>query len=294
MNNNLFNQIVIGTRSLSGDMGSVNKVEVRNLLEQAINCGLKHFDTAPFYGNEFIDNILKDYKKDIIVDTKAGYDNKFKIKTFNFDDIKYSLDSSLKKFENINIFYIHNPRNEIEDWDKLFDLLLSFKEQKLVSHLGISIARGFLFDSNIMNFFDVVQDDINLLRNTPLQYLKNYNGSIYARSPFASGCLSGKLDLNSKFNEEDYRYDWLKEGRLNSIIKQTNEIKKIYKGDIRKLAIQYLINKKEIEKIIIGLKKIEHLSFLSDLNLRIEESLIKKIDRLNNDRFYLNANEQGY
>jgi len=275
-------------------MGAVNKVDVRRLLEQAISGGLNHFDTAPFYGNEFIDNILKDYKKDIIVDTKAGYDKKFKFKTFNFDDIKYSLESSLKKFENINIFYIHNPRNEIKDWDKLLDLLSSFKEQKLVKYLGISIARGHIFDTNTMNFFDVVQDDINLLRSAPLKYLKNYNGLIYARSPFASGCLSGKLDLNSKFNKEDYRYDWLKENRLNSIIKQTNEIKKIYKDDIKKLAIQYLINKKEIKKIIIGLKKIEHLSFLSDLNLKIEQSLIKKIDRLNNVGFYLNADEQGY
>jgi aryl-alcohol dehydrogenase-like predicted oxidoreductase len=290
----LRDKIIVGTRSLSGDMGSVNQKEIRSIIEQSISCGLNHFDTAPFYGNEYIDNILKNYKKDIIVDTKCGYDKKYKIKTFNIDDIKYSLDSSLKKFGKINIFYIHNPRNEIKNWNNIFKLLLSFKKDNLVKYLGISIARDYIFNFNILNFFDFIQDDINILRNDPLKYLKNYKGSIYARSPFASGCLSGKLNYKSRFNSKDYRYNWLKKDRLGSIIKQIEQIKKIYKGDIKELAINYLIKKKEIKKIIIGLKKMKHLFFLKKLELRLEYSYIKKIDELNRMGFYLDFDEQGY
>ena len=294
MNKELINKIVIGTRSLSGDMGYVEKKEIRKIIEKSITYGLRHFDTAPFYGNELIDNILKDYNKEIVVDTKTGYNKKLKIKSFSLDDIKYSLHSSLEKFKKINIFYIHNPRNEIKNWDPIFHLLVSFKKQGLIKYAGISIARDYIFENNILNFFDYVQDDINLLRTSPLQYLKKYKGHIYARSPFASGCLSGQLNLNSKFKKKDYRYDWLNESRLFFIIKQVHELKKLYKKDIRKLAINYLINNKKIKKVIVGLKKIKHLSFLSYLDTKIENSIIKKIDKLNKHRFYLNDKEIGY
>ena len=56
-----------------------------------------------------------------------------------------------------------------------------------------------------------------------MQYLSLFNGNIYARSPFASGCLSGKLNLKSKFKKLDYRYDWLKGERLKSILKQAGK-----------------------------------------------------------------------
>lgn len=294
MKKNISNKIIIGTRSLSGDMGTIKKDQARNIIETSINLGLKHFDTAPFYGNGSVDNILKDYKKDLIIDTKCGYNKNFSVKTFSIDDIKYSLNSSLEKFEKINIFYIHNPRNEVKNWDKIFDLLSSFKKQKCIKHFGLSIARGYTFNSNILNFFDFIQDDINLLRNSPLQYLSLFNGNIYARSPFASGCLSGKLNLKSKFKKLDYRYDWLKGERLKSILKQVDAIKNIYQEDIKKLSIGYLLKKKKIKKVIVGIKKIEHLFFLDNLDNKIKVSTIEKIDYLNKLGFYLDGNEVGY
>ena len=127
-----------------------------------------------------------------------------------------------------------------------------------------------------------------------MRYLKNYTGSIYARSPFASGCLTEKLNFKSKFNKKDYRYDWLRNSRLASIIKQIEEIKKIYNGDIKKLAIVYLLKNKKIKKTIIGIKRKEHLDFLNNLDCKIDPNLLKKIDVLNEVGFYMSDKEIGY
>ena len=244
MKNLLNKKIIIGTRSLSGDLGKIKKKEVIKTVEYSILNGFKYFDTAPFYGKGLGDDILSSFKNDIIIDTKCGYNSNFTKKTFSEEDIKNSLDSSLEKFDKINIFYIHNPRDEIKDWPKLISFLKSLKKKKLVKFIGISLARGYCFNKKILNNFDFVQDDINILRCSPLDYLKTFKGNVISRSVFASGCLSGKLTINSSFSKNDYRYDWLKKDRLKSILYQISEIKKIYKGDLKKIALAYILKKK--------------------------------------------------
>jgi len=254
LKNLLNNKIIIGTRSLAGDLGKIKKKQIFKTIEYSISKGFNYFDTAPFYGKGMADYILTYFKNDIIIDTKCGYNLDFTKKTFKASDIKKSLELSLKKFEKINVFYIHNPRNEIRDWSEIISLMNSFKKKKLIKFTGISLARGYLFNQKILNNFDVVQDDINILRSSPLDYLKNFKGKIISRSVFASGCLSGKLNQNSKFDKNDYRFDWLKKERLESVLYQISEVNKIFKGELKKIALGYIL-KKKVNKIIIGIKK---------------------------------------
>lgn len=292
MKNLLNNKIIIGTRSLAGDLGKINKKEIFKTIDYSISKGFHYFDTASFYGRGLADDVLKNFKKDIIVDAKCGYNSDFTKKTFKVNDIKKTLELALKKFEKINIFYIHNPRNEIRDWPLIISLMKSFKKKKLINYTGISLARGYTFNQKILNSFDVIQDDINILRSSPLDYLKNFKGKIISRSVFASGCLSGKLNKNSKFDKNDYRYDWLKKNRIKSVLYQISEIKKIYKGDLKKIALGYVL-KKKINKIIIGIKKKEHINFICKNNFVFDKSIIKKIDYLNEVKFY-NKDLDGY
>lgn len=46
--------------------------------------------------------------------------------------------------------------------------------------------------------------------------------------------------------------------------------------------------------MIVGIKKIEHLFFLDNLDNKIKVSTIEKIDYLNKLGFYLDGNEVGY
>ena len=293
MKNFLKNKIIIGTRSLSGDLGSVDKKKIFKTIEYSISKGFNHFDTAPFYGRGFGDEILKNFRKEIIVDTKCGYNSNFTKKTFFKSDINYTLDRALKNFDKINIFYIHNPRDEVKNWNKIIDLMLSLKKEKLIKFSGISLARGYYFNQKILNNFDVIQDDVNVLRNLPLLYLNKFLGKIISRSVFASGCLSGKLNKSSKFEKDDYRFDWLKDDRLNSILNQISQIKKIHKGDIRKLALGYVLKKKKIKKMIIGIKNKSHIDFLCRNNFSISNKVVNKIDYLNRN-FFSKENMNGY
>ena len=291
---NLFKKkIIIGTRSLSGDLGIVDKKKIFKTIEYSINKGFNYFDTAPFYGDGLGDEILANFKKEIIVDTKCGYNLSFTKKTFSISDINKTLELVLKKFNRINIFYIHNPRNEIKNWDKIIELMLNLKKEKLIKFSGISLARDYYFNQKILNNFDIIQDDINILRNSPFTYLKEFKGKIISRSIFASGCLNGKLSKSSKFEKNDYRFNWLKGDRLNSILYQISQIKKIYKGDIRKVALGYVLKKKKVKKIIIGIKNKSHIDFLCNNDFLISRKIVNKIDFINKGSFF-NKDINGY
>ena len=112
-------KIIFGTRSLSGDFGKIAKKEIYFLLEYAIKSGFLHFDTSQFYGDGQINNILSNFKKDkIIIDAKCGYNFDGTKKNFSLSDIKRNLDYYLKRFT--RLIYLHNPREEIKNWDKIF------------------------------------------------------------------------------------------------------------------------------------------------------------------------------
>ena len=168
------NKIIIGTWSLSGDFGKVSKKKVIETLESCINNGFKEFDTAPTYGSGKMHTILSKITrgiKDIKINTKCGYNLKNE-KTFSIKDITNSINKSLEEFSNINTLYLHNPRNEINNWDKIIDLLKNYKKSGLIKYIGISFARDFYFPKKIVNEFDYVQDEINLLHSNHINILK--------------------------------------------------------------------------------------------------------------------------
>ena len=168
----LAKKIIIGSWSFSGNLGNTNIKDSHEAIIHAIENNLNKFDTAPVYGDGNVDKLLSIYKKKIIINTKCGYTLDGKKKTFAESDIKYSLEKSLDMFDKINILYLHNPRNEIKNWDKVINLLNDFKKKKLINYTGISVARDFYFDKDILGEFDYIQDDMNLLRTSYLPILK--------------------------------------------------------------------------------------------------------------------------
>lgn len=300
MKNKYIKKIIIGTWSLSGDFGFVSKKNIYKVFEKSINNNLFEFDTAPTYGRGKIHKILSEMFKNnkiIKINTKCGY-SLGGVKTFNISDIVKSVDRSLKEFGKINTLFLHNPRNEIIDWTKILTILEGYKKKKHITNIGISFARDFYFSKDIINRFDFVQDEINLLRPNSINFFSNLKPKLMARSPLASGCLSGKLEIDTKFSKNDYRAQWLTDKqRLNNIIFQINEIKKISGNNLRNFAKFFLLQNNNIDSVIFGIKKPSHIDELIDKienYKRIPKIKIKKIQHLANLKFNLPIGKIGY
>ena len=300
MKSKYHSKVIIGTWSLSGDLGKIPKKNIYKSIEQCLKKNFYEFDTAPTYGSGKMETILGEIcngEKKIKINSKCGY-NTSGTKTFALDDIKNSIDLSLKKLHRINTLFLHNPRKEIKNWSSLIKFLFEYKRSKLIKNIGISLARDYYFNKKIMNSFDYLQDEINLLKPLPINKLKSFNSKIMARSPLASGCLSGKLSINSKFSQNDYRNSWLgNRSRLKNILFQVGEIQKITGKNLRQFSKIFLLKEKKINKVIFGIKKSIHVDEIEkDLqNLEmVDKEKISLIFKLARNNFNLPAKIKGY
>ena len=286
-------KIVIGTWPLSGDYGNVTLENVQKSLEFCHHNGFNEYDTAPNYGNGFMEfclgNIFQN-NSNIKINTKIG-NFPFGEKSFELEKLKKSFNESLKRLKRKSIatLFLHNPRNEISDYDKIIDYMESLKKENIIEFVGLSKAKGFNYSDVNLDRFDVIQDDVNLLYLDAIEKEESKKSIFMARSPLASGLLSGNMTKNTKFSNNDQRHSWLKEERLESLLRRVEVIKKKSDIDTLTLAMKFVLNHEKIDKVIFGIKKIEHIKKILEVieDYRLDSSEMNKIKQLYDEDFGL-------
>ena len=220
-----------------------------------------------------IGNVFNGEKK-VLINTKIG-NLPFYGKSFELDDLKKSLDQSLKRLrsEKINILFLHNPRLNIKDYKKIINFMKLLKKQKIIKLCGISLAKNYSYDIKTLNEFDVIQDDANLLS---VGFQKYRNFKIYGRSPYANGILTGSL--MRKFSKDDHRSAWLNNNERKKIISYSiSQLKKFSKLNIKELAFFFVNANSNISKNIFGVKNKGHID---DIILMLSKKTPENIDYL--------------
>ena len=264
-------KIIIGTWPLSGDYGHVNLKEIQDILECCYESDFKEFDTAPNYGNGFMEFCLGKVfhgKSDVKINTKIG-NHSFGRKSFEIEKLKESLNESLKRLKrkSVSTLFLHNPREEILQYDKIIDFMEKLKQENIIEFMGISKAKNFDYSDKVdLNRFDVIQDDVNLLYLDSLNKIQSSNTVFMARSPLASGLLSGKISNDTVFSDDDHRHSWLKGDRLKSLLRRIDIIKENSEMDIAVLAMKFVLNLQNVDKVIFGVKKSEHVKKIIEIN----------------------------
>ncbi|HAL95962.1 MAG TPA: hypothetical protein DCP55_08605 [Chitinophagaceae bacterium] len=287
------NKVVIGTWPLSGDFGNVGLGQISDTLETCWDLGFREFDTAPNYGNGFIEFCLGRFlfgRQDFMINTKCG-NLPFNGKSFAIESLTQSIEQSLKRTgaSCINVLFLHNPRTEIVDYEPILRWMETLKAGGKILKTGISLAKGFNYNLELLSHFDFIQDDINLLYLDPLFKELPLQTKLMARSPLASGLLSGAFTSSTVLSAEDHRKSWVKGERLSSILKRVDAIKAEIELPISQLARRYLFSQMKVHKIIFGVKRKEHvLELATDIQKPVlNEELIKKIERLYQSDFGL-------
>jgi aryl-alcohol dehydrogenase-like predicted oxidoreductase len=292
-------KIIIGTASLSGNYGSVPKQEIIDTLNYCYENNFREFDTAPNYGQGVMESYLGDIffkRDDIKIHTKIG--NLVNGgKDFSIDSLRKSFIHSLKRLkkENIDTLFLHNPREEINDYDEIEKFLNQLIDEGCIRKKGISLARGYNYDDSIIKKFDSIQDDYNLLHLQLPNYLTSKQNFVI-RSPFATGLLSGKVNSDTKFTDP-YRSAWLKDERLSSLIKRIRKIESVSATPLAEIALRYVLFQKGIDKIIIGVKKKDHVDHIIHCIEKgpLDVNLKNKLQEMYDDDFGLvNENHLRY
>ena len=270
-------KVVIGTWPLSGDYGRVDLKTVQRVLESCYESNFKEFDTAPSYGNGFIEFCLGKIlgsKADILINTKVG-NMPFNDKSFSIVDLKVSLEQSLKRLsvKSLNILFLHNPRDDVENYEDVLEFMNRLKNEGVIKYKGISLAKNYHYDPQFLKEFDVIQDDGNLLDMRFLNLDISKDVKFMARSPLASGILSGNIKKDSIFPFDDHRSGWLKGERLDSIMRRVDKIDEVSNLKLIDLAKSFILSNEKIDKVIFGVKSVPHIESI------IKHDVSKAFDR---------------
>ena len=294
-----FSKVVIGTWPLSGDLGHVDKRNAYKILEYCAKVGFTEFDTAPNYGQGFVESCLGDVfgnDNDILINTKCG-NSVNNIKDFGRTALCESLESSIRRLQrdSVHNLFLHNPRAELNDYEPVFDFFQREKNSGRITYGGLSAAKNYNYKLSQYKQMDALQDDANLLSLDGMLHYKTENHCFYARSPLATGILSGKMTNKTTFSSNDYRSTWLKGNRLKSIIKRVEVIRSLTKIELPSLARRFMLQFKKVDKVIFGLKSIQHVDDLvKDIEAdQIDNKLIQQIIELQKNDFGLDPKEKS-
>lgn len=289
-----------------------NLLEAQKILRKAFDLGIVHFDLANNYGPPYgsaelnFGRIFKEdftpYRDEILISSKAGYDM-WPGPFGNFGSRKYlvsSLDQSLKRMgvDYVDIFYHHrpDPGTPIEETMSALDYIVrsgralyvgisNYSAElaeiaiKLLDHMGtpclIHQARYSLFDRR-------VEDDL-------LDTLAKYGVGMIAFSPLAQGMLTDRyLEGIPEGSRASKDMSFLKaevvEEKLHKI-RDLNSIANSRGQSLSEMSISWLLHKKEISSVLIGVSSVEQLEAnVRGINTTFTETELSLIfDILNED-----------
>lgn len=277
-------EVGLGTWALGGGWGRVSESDAIGVLEKAIERGINFFDTADVYGDgkseQLIGQVLKSTDQKIYAATKFGRRLDPHVSSgYTKDNLERFLDRSLGNLgiDTIDLIQLHCPPIDLYYKPEVFEALDSFVEQGKIQHYGVSVEK---VEEGLkaIEYPGVVSVQIifNIFRQRPLELFfeqcKKKNIAVIARVPLASGLLTGKMSLATKFPEDDHR-NYNRQGKFFDVgetfsgvnfeigLKAVEELKGIKPDDIScvQMALKWILMHSEVSCVIPGAKNTKQL-----------------------------------
>jgi aryl-alcohol dehydrogenase-like predicted oxidoreductase len=210
-------EIGLGCWGIGGNWGDVTESEARELLKKALDKGVNFFDTADVYGDgrseKFLGELIKSTSEKIFVTTKSG--QRLQPHTpggYNLKNFEEFIDRSLTNLgiDCIDLLQLHCPPSQICSKKETYEMMDEIVKKGKIAYYGVSVFK--ISDAmQAIQFPNVksIQIVFNIFRQKPaeafLKEAKKRNIGIIARGPLASGLLTGKINQESKFYQDDHR-----------------------------------------------------------------------------------------
>lgn len=270
--------------------------EMIKVVREAIDAGITMFDTAAVYGpytnEELVGDALVGYRDKVQIATKGG----FKIDGLNNEldsrpeSLRKQLEDSLKRLKTdyIDLYYIHrvDPNVPIED---VAMAMKQFKKEGLIKHWGLSEAGvETIRRAHKVEPLAAVEYEYSMwwreIEKDVLPVLEELGIGLVAYSPLGRGFLTGKLDKNTTFGENDNRADlprFTKEAMAANqvVIDYINELATIKNATAAQIALAWVMAQKPWIVPIPGTTKISRIhENIKAANIKFSDEEMKTIN----------------
>ena len=303
-------EIGLGCWAIGSEWGEVTPEDARDVLKTSLDKGINFFDTADVYGDgrseKFVGELIKSTKEKIYVATKAGRRlNPHTPEGYNLKNIEEFIDRSLINLgvDCIDLLQLHCPPSETCARKETYDMMEEIVKKGKITNYGVSVEKvSEAMDAIQYPNVKSIQIIFNIFRQKPAELFfkeaaKN-NVGIIVRVPLASGLLTGKMNKNSSFPQNDHRNyningDAFDVGETFSGVNYEKGLMAVEKlkelipsgFTLTDLALKWILMHEEVSVVIPGAKNREQATNnvkASDLN-DIDASLISKINSIYDD-----------
>jgi aryl-alcohol dehydrogenase-like predicted oxidoreductase len=211
-------EIGLGCMGLSFGYGPVtDRQDAIKLIRAAYERGVTLFDTAEAYGpglnEEVLGEALEPFRNDVVIATKFGFQDGVPAKGLDSrpERIRQVVDESLKRLrtDKIDLLYQHrvDPGVPMEDVAGTVKELIAAGK---VGHFGLSEAGPDAIErAHAVQPVSALQSEYSLWWREPeteiLPLLEKLGIGFVPFSPLGKGFLTGKIDGNTVFGEDDFR-----------------------------------------------------------------------------------------
>jgi len=263
-------EIGFGTWGIGGNSyGPVDDNVAKMALEKALERGINFFDTSDIYGDghseELLGNVFSSRRKDVIIASKGGtlpHKGFYMPQNFSSEHLERALDKSLVRLRTdyIDLYQLHSPT--IEDLEKgvSIETLEKMKKKGKIREFGVSVRSPNDGMLAIQKYnFPVIQVNYNLIdqraNEIGLFALANSkNTGVIVRTPLVFGYLTGKLNGNEEFGDQDHRANWPKD-QLKHWASATDVFSFLYKKKTPiQAALRFCLDFDAVSTIIPGMK----------------------------------------
>ena len=302
-------EISLGCWAMGADWGDVSEENARNILKTSFDNGVNFFDTADVYGDgrseKFVGEFINSTSERIYVATKAGR-RIFPHEASGYYDkdlMESYVDRSLENLgvETIDLLQMHCPPTEVYSHDLTYEMLDNLVTKGKIQHYGFSVQTVEEAMACIQRpHTKSVQIIFNMLRLKPAEEFfkmaKEKNIAIIVRVPLASGLLTGKMNTNSSFPENDHRNYNIKGDAFdvgetfsgvdfNKALTVVEELKSLIPEgfSLSQLALKWILMHDEVSVVIPGAKNSDQaLKNISASSLPDIQNLMEKIENIYN------------
>ena len=232
--------------------------------------GLTFIDTAPIYGNgeseRRVARALATWKgpteHPVIVETKLGvYGEAGRYRrVFTREIVLREFELSRERLgrDVIDIDLLHSPSREEFGAGESLAALGDLKREGKVRFIGLSSSYDVPHTLELLEtrLLDVLQIPLSLLRpewNAVLDACRRFDVGVVVREPLYSGYLTGRLDENTQFAQDDQRRVWGKDRHLD-LVRRAKEFS-FLASDRRTLAqaaLKWILAFPEVSVVIAG------------------------------------------
>ncbi len=271
-----------GLWGMSGWSGSDDK-ESLSSLQLAVDMGCNFFDTAWAYGEGKSDGLLgeimqRNRGKRLYAASKVppANDRWPAVPEYKYQDVfspahvfKFAdLIRKQLRTDSIDVLQFHVWDDSWTDEPDFRSTVEKLKKDGIIRFFGLSINR-WEPENGIKairtGLVDVVQVIYNIFDQAPEDELfplcQQRNVGVIARVPFDEGSLGGKMTLETRFPEGDWRAGYFGPENLTPTIQRVEKLKQILPQgmSLPEMALRFILSHPVVSTTIPGMRKPEHV-----------------------------------